>query len=195
MPEWILLLLKLFAVFFKIGLFTFGGGYAMIPLITQEVMSNGWVDSLDSLIDFFAISQSTPGAFAINIATFVGYEQGGIVGAVFTTFGVVMPSFLIILFIAMAFTKFKDNKYVQGFLGGIRPVVPGIIMSVAIVFILRGVFNVDNYQYQDFKLEIGAIIIFAISFAVSKMKKRVHPVIIVLISGVLGLLFYGLGWF
>ncbi|MBN2539958.1 MAG: chromate transporter [Bacilli bacterium] len=190
-----LLLLKLFGIFFKIGLFTFGGGYAMIPLITDEVMKYGWVDSLDALIDFFAISQSTPGAFAINIATFVGFEQEGIIGAVFATFGVVLPSFVIILLIAVAFKHFRDNKYVNGFLGGIRPVVPGIILSVAIVFISRSIFGIENRQYSDFTFELGAIIIFAISFAVSKLKKRIHPVIIVLISGLMGLLFYGLGWF
>ena len=94
----------------------------MIPLITEEVIKNGWVESTDVLIDFIAISQSTPGAFAINIATFIGYNQAGILGAIFTTLGVVLPSFFIILFIAIAFHKFKTNKYVIGFLNGISPV-------------------------------------------------------------------------
>ncbi|HOO43761.1 MAG TPA: chromate transporter [Bacillota bacterium] len=191
MLEFLLELLKLFVSFFKIGLFTFGGGYAMIPLITQEVLANGWVGSTDVLIDFIAISESTPGPFAINIATFVGFEQAGVIGAIVTTLGVVMPSFIIILIIAMAFHKFQTNKYVQGFLAGIRPVVPGIIFSVAIVFILRGLFNIEDYQYRDFKLEIGALVIFAIAFAVSKLKRRVHPIIIVLISGLLGIIIYG----
>ncbi len=192
MPEFLLLLLKLFITFFKIGIFTFGGGYAMIPLITDEVMANSWVDSYDLLIDFIAISESTPGPFAINMATFVGFEQAGILGAVFATLGVVLPSFIIILIIAVAFKKFRTNKYVVGFLSGVRPVVPGIIMSVALVFILRGVFMIENHSYQDFTFDIWAIFIFAVAFGVSKIKKRVHPIIIVLVSGALGLIIYGL---
>lgn len=192
MIDFILLLVKMFLIFFKIGIFTFGGGYAMIPLITEEVIKNGWVESTDVLIDFIAISQSTPGAFAINIATFIGYNQAGILGAIFTTLGVVLPSFFIILFIAIAFHKFKTNKYVIGFLNGISPVVPGIIMSVALTFILRSVFDVIDLNFKDFKFQIWAVIIFIISFGVSKLKKRIHPIYIVLISGALGLLFYGL---
>lgn len=109
MFEFILLLLKLFGVFFKIGIFTFGGGYAMIPLIQEEVMKYNWVDSYNSLIDFIGISQSTPGAFAVNIGTFIGFEQAGILGAIFATLGVVLPSFIIILIIAMVFKKFKET--------------------------------------------------------------------------------------
>ncbi len=191
MPELLRLLLQLFLSFFKIGIFTFGGGYAMIPLITDEVMTHAWVDSTDILIDFIAISESTPGPFAINIATFIGFEQAGVIGAIVATFGVVLPSFIIILFIAMAFKRFSTNKYVRGFLDGVRPVVPGIIMSVAVVFILKGVFGIVGFNYQDFTFEIGAIIIFAVSLIVSKLKKRIHPVIIVLISGIMGLIIYG----
>jgi len=195
MLEFILLLLKLFGIFFKIGIFTFGGGYAMIPLIQEEVMKYNWVDSFNTLIDFIGISQSTPGAFAINIATFIGFEQAGIIGAIFTTLGVVLPSFIIILIIAMAFKKFKENQYVKGFLSGISPVVPGIIMSVAVTFILRSIFNVVDLKFSDFKVQIGAVIIFIVAFSVSKLKKRVHPIYIVLISAVMGLVFYGFGWF
>jgi len=191
MPELLRLIFQLFLSFFKIGLFTFGGGYAMIPLITDEVLTHGWLDSTDVLIDFIAISESTPGPFAINMATFIGFEQAGVLGAVLTTFGVVLPSFIIILIIAIAFKKFSANKYVRGFLDGVRPVVPGIIMSVAIVFILKGVFGISDYEYGDFTFEWSALLIFAISFVISKVKKRVHPVIIVLISGIMGLLIYG----
>ena len=99
------LLLKLFITFFKIGVFTFGGGYAMIPLITQEVLNNNWVDNTDVLIDFIAIAESTPGTFAINIATFIGFEQVGVIGAIAATLGVILPSFIIILIIASLFTK------------------------------------------------------------------------------------------
>lgn len=191
MPELLILLLKMFYTFFKIGVFTFGGGYAMIPLITQEVMNNAWVESTDILIDFIAIAESTPGPFAINIATFIGFEQAGVLGAIVATFGVVLPSFIIILFIAMAFKKFQTNPYVKGFLAGVRPVVPGIILSVAVVFILKSVFHIEGFNYGDFTFEIGATVIFVISFAVSKLKKRIHPIYIVLLSGIMGLIIYG----
>ena len=101
-----MIFLKLFLTFFKIGLFTFGGGYAMLPLIQEEVLSNGWME-LSSLIDFIAVSESTPGPFAINIATYVGSQMGsdfGVIGSIFGSFcatlGVVLPSFIIILIVA-----------------------------------------------------------------------------------------------
>ena len=94
--------LKLFLSFFKIGLFTFGGGYAMIPLIQETVLNNNWM-GLEKLIDFIAISESTPGPFAINMATFIGTTKGGFIGAVFSTLGVVLPSFIIILIVAIKF--------------------------------------------------------------------------------------------
>lgn len=186
------LLFKLFYTFFYIGVFTFGGGYAMIPLITQEVARNAWVESTDVLIDFIAIAESTPGPFAVNIATFIGYEQAGILGAVIATFGVVLPSFLIILFIAKLFTRFQTNKYVIGFLKGIRPIVPGIILSVAFVFILRAVFYIEDLRFQDFRFELGSFLIFMIVFLISKYWKRAHPIYIVVISAILGLIVYGI---
>ena len=185
------LLFKLFYTFFYIGLFTFGGGYAMIPLITEEVAKNNWVSSTDALIDFIAISESTPGAFAINIATFIGFEQAGIIGSIFATFGVILPSFIIILIIAKIFTKFASNKYVQGILKGIRPVVPGIILSVAIIFILRSVFLVENLHFRDFTFKLSNLFIFIVIFAISKYWKKAHPVYIVLFSAILGILIFG----
>lgn len=118
--------LRLFWTFFKIGLFTIGGGYAMIPLINAEVIANGWLTE-EMLIDFIAISESTPGAFAINIATFVGAETGGFFGAVCTTFGVVLPSLIIIYVIAVFFRKLTEKQLVKDAFGGLRPAVVGLI--------------------------------------------------------------------
>lgn len=185
------LLLKLFYTFFKVGVFTFGGGYAMIPLITQEVVANQWVESTDVLIDFIAISESTPGPFAVNIATFIGYSQGGILGALFATLGVIMPSFIIILIIAKFFTRFSKSPYVQGFLKGVRPVVPGIILSVAFAFVLKYVFSIEKFNFSEVNIQIGSIFIFFVIFVISRLWKKVHPVVIVLISGVLGILLFG----
>ena len=129
-------LFELFITFFQIGLFTFGGGYAMIPMIQDAVLRKEWMTEQE-LIDFIAISESTPGPFAINIATYVGAETVGILGSVFATLGVVLPSFIIILIIAKIMDKFIKNKYVQRALTGIKAVVLGLILSTGIIFVIK----------------------------------------------------------
>ena len=185
------LLFRLFITFFKVGIFTFGGGYAMIPLITDEVIANAWVESSDILIDFIAISESTPGPFAVNIATFIGFEQYGVLGAIAATLGVVLPSFIIILFIAKFFSRFSKSIYVKGFLKGVRPVVPGIILSVGIGFILKYVFSIENFNFSEGVIQIGTIVIFIVIFVISRLWKKAHPVYLVALAGVLGILFFG----
>ena len=116
-----------FKTFFKIGIFTLGGGYAMIPLIEEEVVNkHRWVEK-DEMLDLIAIAQSCPGVFAINIATFIGYKLRKTRGAICTTLGTALPSFLIILAIAMFFSQFKDNKVVAAMFRGIRPAVVALI--------------------------------------------------------------------
>ena len=116
-----------FKTFFKIGIFTLGGGYAMIPLIEEEVVNRKQWVSKDEMLDLIAIAQSCPGVFAINIATFIGYKLRKTRGAICTTLGTAMPSFLIILAIAMFFSQFKDNKVVAAIFRGIRPAVVALI--------------------------------------------------------------------
>ena len=116
-----------FITFFKIGIFTLGGGYAMIPLIEEEVVNRKQWVSKDEMLDLIAIAQSCPGVFAINIATFIGYKLNKIRGAIATTIGTALPSFLIILAIAMFFSQFKDNPYVAAMFKGIRPAVVALI--------------------------------------------------------------------
>lgn len=123
--------LYLFLTFFKIGLFTFGGGYAMIPMIQQDILSHGWLTQ-QQLIDFIAISESTPGPFAVNIATFVGMSQSGVAGAVCATLGVVLPSFLIILIVAKWFGRIQENIYVKAVFYGLRPAVVALVASAAL---------------------------------------------------------------
>ncbi len=119
--------LEMFTTFFKIGIFTLGGGYAMIPLIEEEVVNrHKWV-SKDEMLDLIAIAQSCPGVFAINIATFVGYKLNKTRGAIATTIGTALPSFLIILLIAIFFHQFEDNKIVAAMFKGIRPAVVALI--------------------------------------------------------------------
>ena len=118
---------KAFITFFKIGIFTLGGGYAMIPLIEEEVVNRKQWVSKDEMLDLIAIAQSCPGVFAINIATFIGYKLNKTRGAIATTIGTALPSFLIILAIAMFFSQFKDNPYVAAMFKGIRPAVVALI--------------------------------------------------------------------
>lgn len=186
-------IISLFITFFKIGLFTIGGGYAMIPLIEQEVTAKGWI-SISELTDFIAVSESTPGPFAINLATFIGTKTSGVLGALASTLGVVLPSFLIILVIAKFFIAFKDNKYVVGALTGLRPVIIALVASA--VFLLMK----TNFIYSDAiinsissfftAINIKMIAIFIIVLLI-QIKFKLHPIIIILISAALGLLAYG----
>jgi len=118
-----------FKTFFKIGLFTIGGGYAMIPLIETEVTErHKWI-SKEELLDLIAIAQSCPGVFAANISIFIGYRKGKVPGAILTCLGTCLPSFLIILLIAMFFRHFKDNAVVASIFAGIRPAVVALIAA------------------------------------------------------------------
>ena len=131
---------QLFITFFQIGLFTIGGGYAMIPMIEEEVVRQGWLTHTQ-LVDFIAVAESTPGPFAVNTATYVGITTGmraggnlfwGLLGSFLATLGVVLPSFLIILIIAKFFASFQDNRFVKGALYGIHPAVVGLIAAAAL---------------------------------------------------------------
>jgi chromate transporter len=124
--------LELFSLFFKIGLFTFGGGYAMIPLIEKEIVQNKrWIEK-EEIVDVFAVAQSIPGAIAINSATFIGYKINGKKGALAATLGVILPSVLIILAIATVFSRFQENKHIQSAFKGIRSAVVALVAYAAI---------------------------------------------------------------
>lgn len=188
-------LLSLFVTFFKIGLFTIGGGYAMIPLIQREVVSNGWLTQ-QQLVDFIAVSESTPGPFAINIATFVGMETSGVLGALMTTLGVIMPSFIIILVVAKYFLTFRENRFVQAALSGLRPTVIGLIAAAAVTigFSTFLTSSIDLRNLGAFfanGIDYKAVILFVILFVISRLKK-LSPILIILTAGGLGLILYGL---
>ena len=186
-----MILLNLFASFFKIGLFTLGGGYAMIPMISDTVISNGWI-STERLIDYIAISESTPGPFAINIATFVGMSQAGLIGAAVATLGVVLPSFIIILIIARFFLSFSDNRYVKSALNGLRPAVVGLI-AAATYSIAYAALIVQNEADRSLSVNWKAVVIFAAVMVLSRLKwkKKPHPVVWIALSAALGIVFYG----
>lgn len=177
--------LELFLTFLKIGAFTFGGGYAMLPLIQAEVVSHGWMEQ-QAVIDFIAVSESTPGPFAVNMATYIGSEIGGIFGSVCATTGVVLPSFVIILIVAKCFEKFKQSKVVKGCMSGLKPAVVGLISS-AIVTVAATVFIPAGFSFEIFT-DAGFYVSLAI-FVTSVVAafKKVHPIIIICLSAVVGI--------
>ena len=123
------MLLKLFTTFFKIGLFSFGGGFAMIPLIQREVIERRrWIDEKEFL-DMLVLAQSTPGPIAVNTAVFVGYKSAGFLGAIMATLGTVLPSFIVILLLALFFAEVRDNRYVDAAFRAMRPAVVALIVA------------------------------------------------------------------
>lgn len=188
------ILLHLFLTFFKIGLFTFGGGYAMIPMIKEEVISNGWI-AMSDLVDFIAVSESTPGPFAVNIATFIGMNMSGLPGAFFATLGVVLPSFIIILVIARFFAGFKDNFYVKSALYGLRPIVIGLIASATFSIALTGFFPSfsKGMSLEGFlsSANVLGMVIFLVLFLINH-KKKLHPIALIILSALMGILFFGI---
>lgn len=190
-----MIFLDLFATFFIIGLFTFGGGYAMIPLIEAQVLSKGWTDA-SLLYDFIAISECTPGPFAINIATFIGTSQAGILGAVCAVLGVILPSFIIILLLATVLRKFSKNKYYKGAINGVKPIVIALIASTVIMLIVKTVFfNGQSLTSEfDFDRKILAIFIMLLAFVnlyKAKYKKPLKAIPLLLISALLGIVAFG----
>lgn len=188
-----MIFLKLFLTFFKIGLFTFGGGYAMLPLIQEEVAANEWLAN-EELINFIAVSESTPGPFAINIATYIGNTLGskfgvlsGIFGAFCATLGVVLPSFIIILIVAKFFEKFKSDKIVSGCMTGLKPAVIGLIGS-AILSMAQTVFFHNDFSLSTFiTTEFFVLLAIFLLMLFLTLKKKLHPIIIITSSAVLGI--------
>ena len=174
----------LFWTFFKIGAFTFGGGYAMIPLIQREVAERRrWLKDGD-ILDIVAIAESTPGPIAINSATFVGYQVCGTFGAFCATLGVVLPSFLIILLVARCYAAFRSSAIVSGVMGGLRPAVIGMI-AAAVVSVGATVFLPDGVQAVS-AVSLGCSLAIFGGMTVLTFKK-VHPIVIILLSALLGI--------
>ncbi len=161
----------------------------MIPLMQEEVIRNGWM-TMPELIDFIAISESTPGPFAVNVATFVGTRVQGPAGAVFSTLGIIMPSFLIILFIAKLFIGFKDNRYVKSALYGARPAVVGLI-AAAVISIAKNALLIKDVNLNFWQsINIPGVIIF-IAVLSAQLWKKLKPVQLILLSALLGLVVCG----
>lgn len=169
-----MILLKMFFTFFFIGIYNFGGGYAMVPLIISTVVEkNAWV-TMSEFVNFLTVSQVTPGPIAINLATFIGYTVGnGVVGSLITTFSVVLPSFIIISLIVFFIKKSKSDN-IDRFFVGIRPIVVGLIATSAISVIDKDFFTVYG------------ILTFLIVFYLTTYKK-LHPIIAIFTTGFIGM--------
>ena len=198
-----MIFLELFWTFFCIGAMTFGGGYAMLPLIQSEVAARwGSVIPSQMMIDFVAVSESTPGPFAVNMATYVGSEMGGqtggVLGAVFGSFcatlGVVLPSFVIILIVAKCYDRFRQSKVVKGCMSGLKPAVVGLIGN-AVLTVLMTVFFPTGLTLAVFTTV--SFYVFAGVFALMLLLafRKVHPIIIICLSATIGIAvgFLGIG--
>ena len=184
--------LKLFLTFLEIGAVSFGGGYGMISLIREKVLLNGWLSEAEFL-SFIAVSESTPGPLAVNMATFIGASQGGVLGAFCATLGVVLPSFFIILLIAALIHDLLKYAGVEAFLSGVRPCVVALILSTAFTM---GLSTLDISTAADAPAPswqgIGILALLAIIRLVwQKAKgKAPSPIGMILLSAVLGALLY-----
>ena len=178
---------ELFYTFLMIGAFTFGGGYAMLPLIQEQVAARwGDVISQEAMINFIAVSESTPGPFAINMATYIGSQMGGPFGSFCATLGVVLPSFVIILLVAKCYDKFKESRIVKGCMTGLKPAVVGLIAN-AVLGVLMTVFFPAGLSLAVF--QEATFYIYAAIFGVMLVLafKKVHPIIIICLSAILGI--------
>ncbi|NPV55001.1 MAG: chromate transporter [Firmicutes bacterium] len=172
-----MILLTLFYTFAKIGAFSFGGGYAMIPLIQREIVTNHKWLSLPQFIDVIAISQATPGPIAINSATFVGYKIAGFWGSVSATVGVVLPPFIIMFILTRLFLKYRNLSSTQAAFGGIRPAVVALIVAAAV--------SIFSSSITDFPGAVIALVVF-----IATVFTKINPIVLLLLSGISGVFIY-----
>lgn len=186
-------LIFLFLTFLEIGAVSFGGGYGMISLIREKVLQYGWLSESDFL-NFIAVSESTPGPLAVNMATFIGSSQAGLAGAIAATFGVVLPSFVIILMIAALIRSFLKYSGVQAFLSGVRPCVVAMILATALTMagsILLGFSSLSEKISPDVRtVGLFGCLLLLHGLSVKIRKKKPSPILMILISAGLGMLLY-----
>ena len=185
--------LELFLTFFMIGAVTVGGGYAMLPLM-QEQVALRWGEHIpqETITNFIAVSESTPGPFAVNMATYVGSEMGGILGSACATLGVVLPSFIIILIVAKFYDKYRNSSLVKGIMTGLKPAVVGLIggaiLSVGAGVLFPAGLSLASFVTPTFYLSAGIFLVMLVL-----AMKKVHPIILILLSAAAGIVIGYLG--
>lgn len=184
--------LKLIWSYLKIGLFGFGGGYAMLSLIEREIVGSGWITP-KMFTDIVAISQMTPGPIGINSATYIGYVAPihagydsplwGLLGSVVCTLVVILPSFLLVAFTSHLISKHKESVVIRGIFSGLRPVVIGLIASAALLLM-----NGENFGTETNEIIISVII--AVAALATVLFTKIHPILVIILSGIAGLIIY-----
>ena len=181
--------MHIFYIFFKIGLFAFGGGYVILPMIYQDIQSFGLMEASE-FSNIVALSQMTPGPIAINGATYVGFKSLGFLGAVSATIGVSLPAIIIIMIITLFINKFKESPIVQAVLSGIRPATVGMIASAVLFFANTSIFKEGFFSLSMFKnpiefISIPSIIIFILTI-ICTVKFKMGPITLTVLGGILG---------
>ena len=181
--------LELLWSFIQIGFLSIGGGLAAIPLIQQQIVDiHGWL-TMEQFIDLVTIAEMTPGPIAINAATFVGIQIGGIPGAIVATVGCVLPSFLIVMLLAFLYNKYKSLNAVRATLDGIRPAVVALIASAGFTILIMAFWGVGNLNFRFLDINIVAVILFTLSIIALKIFKP-NPILIIVGSGIVGMAVY-----
>ena len=187
-----MVLLDLFIGFLRVGCFAFGGAYGAIPLIRDVVLSYGWLTD-EALTYMIAVAESTPGPIMVNLATYVGSSQAGLLGAILATTAVVLPSFIIILLVMAVLKNALKNKYVQAVLRGLKPCVIGIVLATGVYMIAKNALPImpgATFSVKSFAL---TIVLLALMFGSKKMlKKKISPIMLIVISAVLGAIIYAI---
>lgn len=185
-----MMILKMLWSFFKIGLFTIGGGYAMIPLIREDLVSNGWMTATE-ITDVIAIAKMTPGPFAVNTATFAGMKIYGVGGAIACTFGVILPSLIITMIVARFFFSYNKHSLVQGALMGIRPTVVALIAyavwNVASVTLFADANFTQGIINAITSIDIRLVVILIVSL-ILLFKAKAHPILVIAVCGALSII-------
>lgn len=182
--------LQLFWSFFQVGALSFGGGYAALPLIQEQVIDkNDWLTNTE-YIDVLTISQMTPGPIALNASTFVGTKVAGIPGSIFATLGCITPSVIIVLVLAVFYYKYKGLSLVQGVIKGLRPAVVALIGSAGLSILLTALFNKDTLPIEWAKLDLVSLVLFIVGLVLLR-KTKINPIYVMLAAGLARLIIYG----
>lgn len=181
--------LRLFWAFFQIGLFSFGGGYAAVPLIQSQIVeTNQWME-MSQFADLITIAEMTPGPIAVNSATFVGQQMAGLPGAVICTLGCILPSFIIVLILSMLYMKYRKLRTMQGILNGLRPAIVAMIASAGLSLFLLAVFNASLFEIRITDFRVVEALLFCVSLILLRRFKA-GPIPVIFGSGVAGTLIY-----
>lgn len=185
-----MIFLDLILGFLKVGCFSFGGAYSAIPLIWDVVESYGWLTE-DQLAYMIAIAESTPGPLMVNLATYVGSSQAGLPGAILATLAVITPAFIIIILVMNLLRNVLNNRYVQAVIQGLVPCVTGIIAAIGAGMILRHCFPLSSGSFVNLRSVVIVAALFAIVPLYQKVrKKKLSPIMLIVISAILGILLF-----